>query len=243
MSLTRPAQRSHRYGRVPATMHAGVLVPWANTVVETELPALAEGAVAWHYARLVPASRDTALTDDFLAGLIEAVPGAVHQLSKLPLDQIYLACTSAAFTRPDRVRDIVIEAAATMPVPVVTAFDALVGSLRRIGASQIALATPYPDEVTVCEAAQFEAAGIGVRALGSLGLADGYAHVPTDQVAALVTDLGKTSLAEADAVVLSCTGWPTGTVIRTLRRRIRKPVISSNLAIAQHALCSTRERR
>ncbi|MGI5232525.1 maleate cis-trans isomerase family protein [Actinoallomurus sp. CA-142502] len=240
--LMRPARRNHRHRLARTAAHAGVLVPWANTVVEAELPSFAGEAVAWHYARLVPASQDTALTENFLAGLVEAVPQTVHQLSKLPLEQIYLACTSAAFTRPDRVRDIVIEAEATMPVPIVTAFDAIVVALRRIGASRTVLATPYPDEVTVCEATQFDAEGIGVIALGCLGLADGYADIPDGQVAALVTGLGKKALREADAVVLSCTGWPTSAVARRLRRQIGKPVITSNLAIAQHALCS-RDRR
>ena len=38
--------------------HAGVLVPWANIVVEAELHRAPGSSVTWHYAQLVPASRD-----------------------------------------------------------------------------------------------------------------------------------------------------------------------------------------
>src|SRR5687768_18335226 len=62
---------------------SGVLVPWANVAVETELPCLGQEAVVWHYARLAPANGSTALDDDFLEGLLGAVPGALHQLSRL----------------------------------------------------------------------------------------------------------------------------------------------------------------
>jgi len=42
-------------------------------------------------------------------------------------------------------------------------------------------------------------------------------------------------MGKAEAIVLSCTGWPTFGLIRALRRRLGKPVISSNLAMAWHA--------
>jgi maleate isomerase len=42
-------------------------------------------------------------------------------------------------------------------------------------------------------------------------------------------------MGKAEAIVLSCTGWPTFGPIRALRRRLGKPVISSNLALAWHA--------
>jgi maleate isomerase len=41
---------------------------------------------------------------------------------------------------------------------------------------------------------------------------------------------------KADAIVLSCTGWPTLGLIPELRQGLGKPVISSNLAIGLHAL-------
>jgi maleate isomerase len=58
------------------TIHIGVLVPWANMIVETELPRLGLDRVVFHYARLIPASRTTALDRRFLRELTSAVPSS-----------------------------------------------------------------------------------------------------------------------------------------------------------------------
>lgn len=225
-------RRGHGHASFLAA-HAGVLVPWANTVVETELPAWAGGDMAWHYARLVPAGESTAIGEDFLTELVDAIPGALRQLSRLPLQRVYLACTSAAFTQPGRVRGIAAEAATA--VPLVTAFDALTEALHHLNATRIALFTPYPAEITAAEVAQMEACGITVTAANGLGADDGYAGIRPDQVRALIDGTDAAALASAQAVVLSCTGWPTRHLAATLRRRLRKPVLSSNLAIVMHA--------
>ncbi|SDH97798.1 maleate isomerase [Sinosporangium album] len=212
--------------------HIGVLVPWANVVVETELPQWGRGRMVWHYARLVPAHGGTALDEDFLSGLVEAVPETLHQLSRLSLDRVYLACTSAAFTRLDRLAEVT----AGSPVRVVSAFEAILAQLRAYGVQKIALATPYPREVTEAEVTQFAERDVIVTGSVSLGLADRYAEVSVHEQVALVDQLGKEALQHADAVVLSCTGWPTRAAIKMLRRRLGRLVTSSNAAIALHAL-------
>lgn len=234
MTLRRSSRLHHRQRHVDGTAveHVGVLVPWANTVVEAELPIWANAQVVWHHARLAPPGGGTALTDDFLAGLIQAMPGALHQLSALPLQRVYLACTSAAFTRQRAAK----EAAAASSAQVVTAFDAIIATLHESRLSSIALATPYPGPVTAVEVEAFEAAGIAVTAATCLDLADGYADITTDRIADLVLGIKPRDLARADAVVLSCTGWPTRTALARLRHKVGRPVLSSNLAICLHAL-------
>ncbi|MGP3961725.1 aspartate/glutamate racemase family protein [Nonomuraea sp. 3N208] len=231
MTLQQTSDHSHLLP-CPSLSHVGVLVPWANAVVETELPEWGRGRTVWHYARLVPAHGGTALDDDFLSGLIEAVPGALHQLSRLPLGRVYLACTSAAFTQLDRFTEV----ATGSPVRVVSAFEAILAQLRSHGARKIALVTPYPDEITEVEVIQFAEQGVIVTGSASLGQADGYAEVTLNQQAALVDQLRKEAVQQADTIVLSCTGWPTRVAIKMLRRRLGRPVTSSNKAIALHAL-------
>lgn len=85
------------------TLHVGVLVPWANTVVEAELPQLRPDDVVFHYARLVPPDQSTVLDEGFLDGLRAAVPSALASMSRLPLETVLLACTSAGFP-PSRAR-------------------------------------------------------------------------------------------------------------------------------------------
>lgn len=217
-----------------APLHAGVLVPWANSVVEAELPRWALGKVVWHYSRLVPPSRGTALDEGFLAGLLDAVPAALGQLAALRLRTVYLACTSAAFMLPGHVR----EAISGNSFPTVTAFDAVVAALRERCASRIVLLTPYPPAVTKTEVVMLGNAGITVIDYASLGLGDGYANIGPEQVGTLASRISDGAAREAQAIVLSCTGWPTDESVSPLQRRFGRPVISSNLAIVMHALRS-----
>ena len=204
--------------------HVGVLVPWANMVVEEELPHLCPDGVVFHYARLVPPARTTALNVGFLDGLRAAVPEALASLGKLPLDGVLLACTSEGFTH-----------SGGYPLGLVSAFDALTSALDRLGARRVALATPYPQAITDREADAFASRGITVTAGASLGRDDGYARVTIDEITSLVAGTDPRALAEAEALVLSCTGWPTLGVIPRLEQDLGMPVVSSNLAMAHYS--------
>jgi maleate cis-trans isomerase len=212
--------------------HAGVLVPWANSVVEAELPEWAGRLVAWHYARLVPPSGGTALDEDFLAGLLMAVPAALKQLAALPLERVYLACTSAAFMLPSRAKT----AAAGARAPVITAFDAIIAALRQQQAGRIVLLTPYPERVCEAETGMFRDHGITVTASATLNLADGYSAIEPGQIRDLARQVSMRAVEEAQVIVLSCTGWPTLGLEKALIAELGKGVLSSNLAIVTHAL-------
>jgi maleate isomerase len=212
--------------------HAGVLVPWANSVVEAELPCWAGRSVIWHYARLVPPSGGTALDEGFLSGLLTAAPAALDQLAALPLQRVYLACTSAAFMFPRQARNV----AAGARIPVVTAFDAILAALQQRRAGRIVLATPYPAKVSDAEADMFWECGITVTGHATLDSSDGYAEIAREQIRALTRQAGSRAIKEAQAIVLSCTGWPTFGLEKVLRRELGVEVISSNGAIAAHAI-------
>lgn len=203
------------------TIRAGLLLPWANVAVETELSRLGLRHIAFHHARLVPASRTTAIDAAFWHGLREASGQALDSLSHVPLDVVMLACTSAHFA-----------GGPPLPGGVFTAFDALLRALTEAAVARVVLVTPYPDPVTEAEAAAFTEAGVEVLAHASLGLTDGYPEVTPDQVLALVERLPQAALDASGAVVLSCTGWHTLPVIPELEHRFGKPVLSSNLSMA-----------
>lgn len=209
----------------PPTRHVGVLVPWANTVVETELPLYLHPAAVAHFARLVPAGRTTALDEDFLTGLRHAVPGAVEQLARIPLERTIMACTSAAFTADE-------------PAPTASSFDALVEVLRSHGIDRIRLATPYPEHVGRSEVARFERDGIAVVQAVHLGSLDDYDTITGEQTVQLTATLDTGP--DAECLVLSCTNWHTATLIEPLTRRLGVPVMSSNLATAILALTPER---
>jgi maleate isomerase len=221
-----PERRAGRRAR-----HVGVLVPWANSVVEAELPRWAGVSVAWHYARLVPPSQATALDEDFLSGLLTAVPAALAQLAALRLQRVYLACTSAAFMLPAEAQAV----ADGTQVPVVTAFDAILDTLREWRCRRIVLLTPYPERVCEAEADTFEDHGVTVTAHATLNTDDDYSSISQSQIRKLAGRPSTRDIEEAQAIVLSCTGWPTWGLEKVLTRAHGKKVISSNLAIATHA--------
>jgi maleate isomerase len=202
------------------TVRVGVLLPWANVAVETELPRLGLTHSVFHHARLVPESRTTAVDDAFWNGLREAAAGALDSLTHVPLDAVVLACTSAGFTGGPE-----------MPPGVVTAFDALASALTAARLRRVVLAAPYPSPVTAAESDALVKAGIDVLAHTSLGLDDGYPAVSAEEVLALIGTLPEGAVQATDAVVLSCTGWHTLPVVQDVEQATGKPVITSNLAI------------
>jgi maleate isomerase len=213
------------HAALPETIHVGVLVPWANTIVETELPRLGLDRVVFHYARLVPASRATALDHRFLRELNSAMPASLEEVSRLPLATTLLACTSAGFAEGE-----------TVSLPVASAFDALVVTLNRMSVKRIVLVAPYPHWLTAIEVRAFMRLGIVVVAQSSLDRDDGYSRVSLAEVHSLISQIGQGELARAQAIVLSCTGWPTLGLLAELEDTFGVAALSSNLAMAIHAM-------
>lgn len=207
--------------------HVGVLVPWGNTIVETELPRLGLDRVVFHYARLVPARRYRD-ADDFLAEIATAVPGTLQQFDRLTLAGTLVACTSTGFLTPEAYQD----------TAVVDAFDALQALLRDLNASTIILATPYPSRHTEIQAAHLRQAGFDIAGHASLDLAllDDFTAVTPRRIAELVHSIDAEHRSRADAVVLSCTAWPTIDAAALLQHELGIPVVSSNLALAYSAV-------
>ncbi|WP_129839474.1 hypothetical protein [Streptomyces sp. RFCAC02] len=206
---------AHRIVRI------GLLLPWANVAVETELPRLGLRNTVFHHTRLVPASGTTAIDTSFWHGLRAASAEALGSLSQVELDAVLLACTSAGFTGGPH-----------LPAGVTTAFDAVLAALAAADVTQVVLGTPYPIDVTEAEASALAETGIEVLGHASLGQDDGYSRITTDRVLALVEELPQRAVDAAQAVVLSCTGWHTLAAVTELEQRLRTPVFSSNLAMA-----------
>jgi maleate isomerase len=215
------------HAALAGTIRVGMLLPWANAIVEAELPRLGLHRVVFHYARLVPASRTTGLDRRFLRELVSAVPASLEEMSRLPLATTLLACTSAGFTEEEG-----------SSLPVASAFDALVTTLNRMSINRIALVTPYPRWLTSIEVRAFMGRGIVVVAQSSLDRHDGYSRVAPPEIWGLIARMGQIGLARAQAIVLSCTGWPTLGVLAELEDTFGMAALSSNLAMAIHAMAS-----
>ncbi|WP_194830564.1 aspartate/glutamate racemase family protein [Laceyella tengchongensis] len=208
--------------------HFGALVPWANIAMESELPYIFPKQVVWHFSRLVPPSRTTAIDDDFLKGMIEAIPEATRQLKHIPLDVVAFGCTSASFSFPDKMAIFTGDMLETK-IPIISAFGAILKVLSYYGAKRIILFTPYEEHITQLEAQAFADRGIEVIESVSLGYSDNIGSIKSDQIMGALPSQWS---GMADAIVLSCTALHTLTAIAELERKFGIPIVSSNTALA-----------
>jgi maleate isomerase len=130
------------------------------------------------------------------------------------VDVIIFACTTGSLVHGvgwDREVAGRIERASGRPATTTT--TTVLGALRAVGATTLAVATPYLEELNAIERRFLEASGFAVAAISGLGC---------------VTD--------AEAVFISCTNFHCLPAIASLERQLGKPVVTSNLAGAWTAL-------
>lgn len=160
-----------------------------------------------------------------------------NQLRDAPeLSAVAWACTSCSFMWGyDGTRDQVRVLTEATGVPATTTSLAIDAALRRLGVTRIAIASPYPAELTTEFGRFLTAGGFTVLAEFSLNL------FSVAEMAAL-TDADVLALAEsadhpdAEAIVIPETGLHTATVLSAVESARGKPVITANQATLWHAL-------
>lgn len=160
------------------------------------------------------------------AGLI--VPG-------IRLDVVAFGCTSASVVIGEQqvfqhIRAVRPGVACTTPVTAATE------ALRVLGASRVMLVTPYGTDVNARTRAHLEACGIGVSRIITFGDADDNTSARIDRNSLLSAILSYGRAASTDAIFVSCTNLRMVNLIRIAEEATGKPVISSNSAMAWHAL-------
>ena len=130
----------------------------------------------------------------------------------------------------DRIHEARPGVACTTPITAAfAAFDAF-------GARNIAVLTPYRDDVNQRVRAYIEGAGYRVPVFGSFNEEDDNVASRIDQesIRSAAADLG--AVDGVEAVFVSCTSIRLGAVARAVEEEIGKPVTSSNHAMAWHCL-------
>jgi maleate isomerase len=212
------------------------MVPWANTAVETELPIFLKGRASIHSARLVPKAKRTNLDDDFLWGLIRAIPEAWESLSMIHLNAVAFCCTSASVFDLESIVELQNNLA-KISCPAVTAYTSLVQQLNKLGAKSLVLVTPYVRGITKREAEALVSDGFTVTNSISLELIDDFDQVRSDTLVSSALS----AYVDEEAVVISCTGLYTAEALDRISAAVGRPCISSNSAIAQSLLDVSQE--
>ena len=120
-------------------------------------------------------------------------------------------------------------------IPATTTTTAVLDALRALGASSLAIATPYIEELNAIERAFFAESGFAVDRIAGLGCATDVeiGRLEPDDAVALVEQVDSP---RADAIFISCTNFHCLPVVDQIERRYGKPVVTSNLAGAWAAL-------
>lgn len=215
----------------------GLLVPSCNTVVEREYNmALPEG-----YATLADRMWMQGGGVSGLARMLEDVEKSSRLLATAQIGVAVFACTSGSFMNG-------VEGEAMLQTsirvhagaPPVTTSAAFVEALRYLGASRVAVATPYIPEINELEQQYLVANGFSVVSIQGMvtpgfDQVDPYGSGRADRESVLQFVLNM-DYATADAIVISCTNFPTFDIIAEVERRTGLPVVTSNQSTLWKAL-------
>jgi maleate isomerase len=150
------------------------------------------------------------------------------------LDVVGFSCTSGTIAiGEDKVREAICAACPTSHVT--TPIRAGITALRRLGARRISLLVPYlvPTAQLVCDF--FEDGGFTIERRATFDLR-GDPEMNLLSPEALISGAMQIDTEESDAVFISCTGLQTRNVVAEAERRLGKPVVTSNQALAWHSL-------
>lgn len=218
-----------------ACARLGLIVLQTDQTIEHEFAGIfgAQRDVAL-YATRIPNAMD--VSPDTLRQMAIDLPQTAHLLPpQFGFDVMGYACTSGAtMIGEDRVaamiRDVHPDVTTTNPI------TACKAALAALGLKKIGLVTPYPVDVTLEMQANLQAAGFETTAVATFQESDDFtvARISPDSILQAVTHIGARD--ECDGVFVSCTSLRALQVIEQAEKTIRKPVISSNQALAWHMM-------
>jgi maleate cis-trans isomerase len=211
----------------------GVVVPFSNTNLESDMILLRPTDASLHFARAagydLDATPDSEQMRKFAMASLEAT---ISSLAAARPNVVLYGCTSATISHG---RQFDMEFAEMIRrqsgVPAVTAAGALAEALEFLGVKRVAFCSPYVESLNR-EAVAF------LRSCGFLPVSRAYvgedlgnygqgALTPDD-----VFELGcRADHPDAEALVISCTDARAVEAIEALECRLLKPVVTSNQAL------------
>lgn len=155
-----------------------------------------------------------------------AVVPAVSSLLAVQPAAIGYACTSGSFVGgvkgEQHLHDVMMHAGAPAAV---TTSAALVQALQHLNIKNVAIATPYNQDLTDLLGDFLNEAGYNVVSSGYLDMEENIARVNTDAVKRMAKIVDHPN---AEAIFFSCTNLHTFEVIEELERELGKPILSAN---------------
>ena len=167
-----------------------------------------------------------------------SVPKDIEKVAKTILvpqpDATLYACTSGSFCRgANAERELVQTVSRGSGAPSYTTSGAVVEALQALNVTKIALVTPYTSDITDLLVGFLDEYGIHVVHSQSLELQGRIWEIQPETAFAAMESANAD---DAEAIVVSCTNFPTFDIIAQAENSFRKPVISANQA-SMWAVC------
>jgi len=214
----------------------GVIVPPTNTVNEAEWARLMPEGVTFHTTRMVLHSDTT--SDAGRAALRADLDASIALLTQARVDVVAYACTAGSMATPaDSIPD---DMTARSGTPCITTAAAIVAALRALGVRRVAVATPYHQALNDHEVHFLSDHGFEVTAIAGLGIgANGpqeYPRIAETPLAGVRAHALSVLGRGEDALLITCTDFPTLPLITGLEAETGLPVVTSNTATLWQAL-------
>ena len=205
------------------------MVPANNTTMERELLAWLPGSSC---VTLRIGRGKGLLTRDSLADYKAAALELAGSFAAHDIDVVVYGCTSAGFIMgPEGNAEFSASLARVTGKPVVTTAQSMVRAMRHADAEEIALVTPYSDEVNRQLTDYLDASEVRVKRLSSFRAPDTAALGRI--TSAEVRDLARATMGEdCDGLFIACSQLPTYEILDVLQKESGRPVWSSVHATA-----------
>src|SRR5258708_174435 len=167
--------------------------------------------------RSFPAQSDGGPARDGAIGLVALATDHVCELDLrevIPQDRLPLYVSRIACTTPP---------------------TAALAALRALKLARIAVLTPYTEGVNRLVHRYFTERGIDIAAFGAFNK-ESDAEVAAIAPASILAAAQALDAPDIDGLFLSCTGMRALGIVEALEERLGKPVVTSNQALAWHAL-------
>ena len=209
-------------------MRIGLIVPSSNTVMERDFH---RDLAPPHIVSTTRIFLETVTRESELRMLEDDLPKAIQLIATTEPDVVVFGCTSAGalgtLAHDDRIAEMIRNATRARAV---TVLHAVLSKLHAFAPRQLAVFTPYIDDLTesiassLAEAgyAPIKAAGMGIRANLAIGRV-----APSEIIRFVESQLDDCT---PDCLFLSCTNWRAIEAIDALESKLGIPVITSNRA-------------
>ncbi|MGY1743167.1 MULTISPECIES: maleate cis-trans isomerase family protein [unclassified Blastococcus] len=225
--------------QVPGSSRIGLIVPSSNTTMETELPELfrrQSEATGQRYTFHSARAAMKQVNKEELLAMVGKAADCATAVSDADVDVIAYACLVAVMAQgpgAHKESEQVIGDAARdngHPADVVSSAGALVRTLQFIGASRVAIVTPYMAPLTQMVREYIEGEGIEVLDAVALEVPDNLAvgRLDPENLPAIARGLQREG---AEAIVLSaCVQMPSLAAVQRVEDELGLPVVTAATA-------------